>query len=122
MTRAKITVVSGGTTAGSQTTSYVPTQVAPSSPVNVGSVGGGTISRNLSYGSQGADVTALQNFLISKGYLAPGNAIGFFGRLTEAAVKKFQSEQGIVSSGDAQTTGYGNVGPGTRKKIQELSN
>lgn len=79
-----------------------------------------SLTRALGRGSQGNDVTVLQNFLISKGYLLPGNNNGFFGLLTEAAVKAFQKKEGIVSTGSPSTTGYGNVGPGTRAKINAL--
>lgn len=73
--------------------------------------------RNLSFGSRGSDVTGLQTFLITQGDLAAGNSTGYFGRMTEAAVQKFQVKHGIASSGAAATTGYGVVGPRTRAKI-----
>jgi peptidoglycan hydrolase-like protein with peptidoglycan-binding domain len=38
---------------------------------------------------------------------------GYFGPITEAALKQWQSEHGIVSSGSAKTTGYGTFGPRT---------
>ncbi len=96
-----------------------------------GSTGGGgtacvpgaiisSLVRNLYRGLKGQDVTNLQNFLISKGHLDTGNNTGFFGPLTEAAVKKFQAAQGIVSSGTPLTTGYGSVGPKTRARINPL--
>ncbi len=116
-TRARIAILSVGSGQSSSSSGSVTT----ASGGVTSATGGVNLSRNLSYGSQGADVTVLQNFLISKGYLAPGNAIGFFGRLTEAAVKSFQRAEGIVSSGSPQTTGYGNVGPGTRARIKSLS-
>ncbi len=78
------------------------------------------LTRNLSFGSRGADVTALQNFLIAEGDLAVGNNTGYFGRLTEAAVKKWQSRNGVVSSGTPRTTGYGAVGPRTRAAIARV--
>ena len=59
------------------------------------------------------DVTRLQNFLITNGYMQ-GSATGYFGPITETAVKAYQSAKGIVSSGTAETTGYGYVGPKTR--------
>jgi peptidoglycan hydrolase-like protein with peptidoglycan-binding domain len=62
-------------------------------------------------------VKYLQVFLISKGYLAPGNDIGFYGKLTESAVKSFQKAEGLISSGSPSTTGYGAVGPRTRTQI-----
>src|SRR3989344_6619570 len=45
-------------------------------------------TRNLTVGSRGDDVVALQNILISKGHLAAGLNTGYFGNLTKAAVAK----------------------------------
>ena len=78
-----------------------------------------SLYRNLSQGMSGSDVASLQQFLIAQGHLASGNATGYFGRLTEAAVKSFQSANGIVSSGTPATTGYGAVGPKTRAVIAQ---
>lgn len=75
------------------------------------------LSRTLSRGAKGNDVTQLQNFLINQGDLAGGNNTGFFGTLTEAAVKKFQCRSSIVCSGTPATTGYGTVGAKTRAAI-----
>ena len=75
------------------------------------------LSRTLSYGSRGPDVVQLQKFLISQSLLASGNATGYFGKLTEAALKSWQKKKGIVSSGTRPTTGYGAVGPKTRAAI-----
>jgi spore germination protein YaaH len=65
--------------------------------------------RTLTQGTSGADVTALQERLIGKGYLST-SATGYFGPATLAAVKKFQCASGIVCSGVT----YGMVGPATR--------
>lgn len=78
------------------------------------------ITRNLSFGSRGSDVTQLQQFLISQKLLAAGNNTGYFGRLTESAVKKFQCRENIVCSGSPSATGYGAVGPRTRAAIAVL--
>lgn len=61
----------------------------------------------------GGDVTKLQKFLIDAG-LMPGPATGFFGPITQKAVQTWQSDNSIVSSGTADTTGFGFVGPKTR--------
>ncbi|MBI5306453.1 peptidoglycan-binding protein [Candidatus Wolfebacteria bacterium] len=45
---------------------------------------------------------------------------GYFGVLTKQAVQRFQSKNNIVYSGDENTTGYGLVGPKTRKKLNEF--
>ena len=78
-----------------------------------------TLARNLSRGSSGADVAQLQQFLIERGHLAAGNATGFYGPLTEAAVKDFQCKQGITCTGSPATTGWGNIGPRTRTAIMQ---
>ncbi len=72
--------------------------------------------RSLLFGMSGSDVTALQNQLIAKGYLAAGKNTGYFGSLTEAALKKFQCEAGIVCSG-TRTLGYGVYGPRTQTAL-----
>lgn len=54
-------------------------------------------SANLTVGSKGDDVTALQTFLVSGGYLVMpvGVSMGHFGNLTKAAVTKWQAASGI---------------------------
>ncbi|HEY4522323.1 MAG TPA: IPT/TIG domain-containing protein [Candidatus Paceibacterota bacterium] len=74
------------------------------------------LARTLVRGSRGADVTALQTFLIARGHMS-GTATGYFGVLTEAGVQRFQAEQSVVTSGSARTTGYGSVGTKTRAAI-----
>lgn len=84
-----------------------------------GQVGGSTsgsytFSTDLTIGSTGADVTALQNILISGGYLnlPAGVAKGYFGSLTASAVKAWQASAGISA------TGY--VGPISRAKLNSM--
>ncbi|MDB5237767.1 MAG: hypothetical protein JWM46_37 [Candidatus Kaiserbacteria bacterium] len=79
------------------------------------------ISRTLSFGMRGTDVTTLQLQLVAKGYLSAESATGYFGVLTEAAVQKFQAQQGIVSNGAPATTGYGAVGPRTRAALSSVA-
>ncbi len=81
-----------------------------------------TLTRDLSLGSRGNDVTQLQIFLVNRGFLAPDNTTGLFGRMTEAAIQKYQISRGIVSSGIPETTGFGNVGPSTRIAIMSTCN
>ncbi|HEY4517143.1 MAG TPA: peptidoglycan-binding domain-containing protein [Candidatus Paceibacterota bacterium] len=76
-----------------------------------------TLARTLARGARGADVSALQTFLIARGLLASDSATGFFGALTQTAVQKFQASQAIVSSGTPASTGYGLVGKKTRAAI-----
>ncbi len=59
----------------------------------------------------GGDVTRLQQFLGI-------NATGFFGPSTEDALKRWQSDNGIVSSGRPDTTGFGYAGPRTRRAMR----
>ncbi|MEK7628335.1 MAG: DUF4214 domain-containing protein [Patescibacteria group bacterium] len=77
-----------------------------------------TLVRNLSRGMRGSDVTQLQQFLISQNLLASDSATGFFGAMTEIAVKQWQSKNSIASAGTSATTGYGAVGPKTRAVIK----
>jgi|GEM_PF-1626947 len=73
------------------------------------------ISNNLRYGARdsgsSSDVSILQDFLNTKGYLSSAPT-GFFGHLTMNAVKAFQSANGI------SPTGF--VGTLTRAKIQAI--
>jgi len=76
--------------------------------------GGQTVSTsftmNLTIGSTGSQVTALQNWLISKGYSIPAGATGYFGTQTQGALAAYQAANGIVPA-----VGY--FGPITRAKI-----
>ncbi|OHB19172.1 MAG: hypothetical protein A2854_00685 [Parcubacteria group bacterium RIFCSPHIGHO2_01_FULL_56_18] len=79
-----------------------------------------SIARTLARGATGADVTALQQFLITQGVLSADSATGYFGPLTEKAVQAFQQKQNLVSSGTAATTGFGFVGKRTSGRIASL--
>ena len=70
-------------------------------------------TRNLTVGSRGDDVVALQNILISKGHLAAGLNTGYFGNLTKAAVAKWQASMGI-----SPAVGY--VGPISRASLNSM--
>ncbi len=71
------------------------------------------LTRSLYKGVSGDDVTQLQEFLKSDSEVYPeGIVSGYFGPLTERAIKKFQKKHGIES--------IGIVGPKTRKKLYEL--
>ena len=72
------------------------------------------IGRILYIGSTGDDVSRLQQFLARDPSIYPERLVsGYYGPLTEAAVKRWQVKYNIVSSGTAATTGYGQVGPRT---------
>ena len=66
-----------------------------------------TIGANLSVGSRGSDVSALQTFLVSQNYPGGGSwmVTGYFGQATAQAVRNFQGQQGLASTGglDAST-------------------
>ncbi len=69
-----------------------------------------TFSKDLTLGSSGADVTALQNWLISKGHTIAAGATGYFGAQTKAALAAYQASAGITPA-----SGY--FGPITRAKV-----
>ncbi len=76
------------------------------------------IGRSLKKGSSGDDVSRLQQFLARDTAIYPEAQVsGYYGALTEAAVKRWQVKYNIVSTGDAATTGYGVVGPRTAAAI-----
>lgn len=72
------------------------------------------ITRTLRRGSSGEDVKQLQEFLAKDKEVYPESRVtGYFGSLTEGAVKKFQEKTGIEP--------VGIVGPQTREKIKEVA-
>ena len=76
--------------------------------------------RGLNDFTTAGEVSKLQEFLKSEGDLNIALATGFFGEMTEAALKKWQAKNSIVISGSPETTGFGVVGPLTRLKIKEV--
>ena len=74
-----------------------------------------TFTKDLTVGSTGAEVTALQSFLVGKGFLTmpAGVAMGYFGPLTKAALAAYQASAGI-----SPAVGY--FGPITRAKVNAL--
>ena len=95
---AQIAALSGGTTTTTTTTT---------------SVGAYTFTRSLTLGSTGADVTALQTYLISKGHAIAAGATGYFGAQTAAAVAAWQTANGI-----APAAGY--FGPVSQAKYMAM--
>lgn len=77
---------------------------------NTGTTAAVTFTQDLTLGSSGAQVTALQNWLISKGYAIAAGATGYFGAQTQAALAKYQAAEGI-----SPASGY--FGPITRAKV-----
>jgi hypothetical protein len=51
------------------------------------------------YGSQNVYVATCQDALYYRGYLANTDIDGIFGNITQTAVKKFQSDYGLISDG-----------------------
>jgi len=70
-------------------------------------------TRALTIGSTGADVTALQNYLIGAGFSIPAGATGYFGAQTQAAVAAWQAANGV-----APAAGY--FGPVSQAKYNAL--
>ena len=76
-----------------------------------------TITRDLTVGLRGADVSALQAFLISQAKgsaastLSAAGATGYFGQLTKAALAEYQKSVGVTPS-----SGY--FGPITREYLK----
>jgi peptidoglycan hydrolase-like protein with peptidoglycan-binding domain len=64
------------------------------------------------------DVRRLQILLtLDKDVYPEGIISGYYGSLTQKAIKRFQVKYGIVTPSDL---GYGNVGPKTRAKLAEV--
>lgn len=71
------------------------------------------LARRLSLGMSGDDIKLLQEFLATDPDIYPeGLVTGYFGRLTKAAVTRFQAKMGVEQ--------VGQVGPKTFSKINEL--
>ncbi|MDQ2932852.1 MAG: peptidoglycan-binding protein [bacterium] len=68
-----------------------------------------TFTLNLSLGSTGQDVAALQSYLIAHGYMIATSTTGYFGAETEAAVMRLQTALNMPA------TGF--VGPITRAHL-----
>lgn len=74
---------------------------APATTPVTGKVLGATtfmFSQNLSFGSRGDDVTELQKMLARDGFFTV-TPTGYFGPITRAALMKWQSANGIPSTG-----------------------
>jgi hypothetical protein len=118
------------TTAATQTqpTTVVTTNSGAISTTNISLLGSrntnGTsttfsgFNRDLTVGSQGADVKALQEYLNANGYTiatsgvgSPGNETTYFGPATQSALARFQQANGI-----SPASGY--FGPLTRQAVE----
>lgn len=63
----------------------------------------GNFIHYLGFGSRGESVVELQKILITKGYLHIDAPTGYFGPLTEAALKAYQQENGVEMTGGTDT-------------------
>ncbi len=61
------------------------------------------VPNGLSLGDQGDSVKQVQQLLSKYGYLSSANVTGYFGEVTEKAVKNFQSSNGLSSDGSVGT-------------------
>jgi len=73
-----------------------------------------TFTMDMTIGSMGAEVTALQTWLIAGGYSIPAGATGYFGAQTQAALAAYQAANGI-----SPAAGY--FGPITRAKVNSMA-
>ncbi len=74
---------------------------------------------SMEIGSENSQVRALQEFLAKNKTIYPeGITSGYFGALTELAVKRFQVKYDVADPGDP---GYGYVGPKTRALLNSLT-
>jgi hypothetical protein len=121
---AMIFSLSFATTANAQTVEELQAQItALLAQITAlqGQLGGGapaaaagcTFTRSLTIGASGADVTCLQNYLMSTGQSIPAGATGYFGSQTQAAVAGWQAANGV-----APAAGY--FGPISQAKYTML--
>ena len=83
-------------------------------------------TKTLQRGMRGEEVRNLQIALANPPVGGPdiypeGLITGYFGILTEVAVKRFQAKHAIVSFGAPSTTGFGLVGPKTRSLLHVVN-
>jgi len=76
--------------------------------------------KTLQRGANGTDVAYLQKALNMEGVYPEAIFSGYYGYLTEQAVKRFQKKYSIVSYGSPLSTGYGRIGWGTMSKLNKL--
>ncbi len=109
--------ITGGT-GGATVPVYTGTSGVSPAAQGVNSSACPLIGRALGLDASGDDVSRLQQFLARDPSVYPeAKVTGYYGALTEAAVKRWQTKYNIVSSGSAATTGYGVVGPRTAAAI-----
>ena len=113
----KVFVGKEGATSTQSTATITAVAVTTMTGSGVGTMPQGLVNaawkRSLKVGTTGEDVTNLQLFLIRHGFLAEGNAIGFFGPRTKTAVMQFQKANGLAV--------VGVFGPMTRAKVSSMN-
>lgn len=77
-------------------------------------------TESLKRGQAGQAVKELQQALEGLGYYDYEEVTGYYGPVTEEAVKRLQADEGVVSSGEPETTGWGVFGPRTRQRVTRL--
>jgi peptidoglycan hydrolase-like protein with peptidoglycan-binding domain len=118
MSTTTTTTTSGGTTMTStmsaaamqQEIASLQAQLAASQGTSMMTGSSALFTMDLTTGSTGSQVTALQSWLISKGYSIPAGATGYFGSQTTAALAAYQAANGI-----SPAVGY--FGPITRAHV-----
>lgn len=96
---------------GATTLPITPATPNPALPALTAAAPQAVFNRGLSVGSTGDDVRNLQNRLLGEGFFK-GEVTGYFGPLTQAAVKAYQAKYGIDQ--------LGIVGPVTRAQLNKI--
>ena len=103
-------------------TIVLPNPGAPTVPLTTGTQHAAQVmlSRPLKLGEKSDDAKAVQDILEAQGFLKMPNGVakGVFGGLTKEAIKKFQKANKIAKEGQP---GFGELGPKTRAKLNELN-
>lgn len=122
--------VSGGGGGGGGGSSLPPSPPAPqvlpqvpativAQPSSVAQAVSPVFNKDLSLGAKNDDVTRVQLLLAQDKSIYPeGLVTGYFGRLTQNAIRAFQLKYGVIKSASDQ--GNGRVGPKTRAKLNEI--
>lgn len=99
-----------------QVTALQAAQTSSSSSSSSMMTSGHVYNVDLTIGSKGDDVVALQTLLVAKGFLVmpAGVSMGYFGGLTKSAVAAWQASEGI-----SPTAGY--VGPKSRAALNAMA-
>ncbi len=101
----------GGGGGGGTTLPITPATPNPALPALIAAAPQAAFNRGLSVGSTGDDVRNLQTRLLSEGFFK-GEATGYFGPITQKAVKAYQAKYGINQ--------LGIVGPATRAQLNKI--